>query len=116
MAFDGWKCTDRHFRFGSVGEDSRICLWDFGLSSLRRKKTLSISRVKSYTAVPDDTVFHPTPSKKDVPMIEPVVVSTINQCKSIGNIPLTGVLFREDAIVTADKVGTVSVWSRPTSQ
>jgi hypothetical protein len=36
--FDDWKCTERHFRFGSVGEDARICLWDFTVAGLKRTK------------------------------------------------------------------------------
>lgn len=39
VSFDEWKCADRYFRFGSVGEDTKLCLWDFSLSSLRRPKS-----------------------------------------------------------------------------
>lgn len=38
VAFDPWRCDDRVYRFGSVGEDCRICLWDFGVGMLHRPK------------------------------------------------------------------------------
>ncbi|KAL3898060.1 MAG: hypothetical protein SGCHY_003000 [Lobulomycetales sp.] len=34
VAFDPWRCTDRSYRIGSVGEDTKLCLWDFNVSSL----------------------------------------------------------------------------------
>lgn len=38
LAFDPWRCDDRNYRFGSVGEDGRLCLWDFGVGMLHRPK------------------------------------------------------------------------------
>ncbi|CAK7200760.1 hypothetical protein SEUCBS139899_003459 [Sporothrix eucalyptigena] len=38
VAFDPWRCDDRVYRIGSVGEDSRLCLWDFSVSMLIRPK------------------------------------------------------------------------------
>ncbi|KAJ2992677.1 hypothetical protein HDV02_002903, partial [Globomyces sp. JEL0801] len=65
ISFDQWKCNDRHFRFGSVGEDTRLCLWDFSMSNLRRPKTLSIMRHKSNSEIrgQDGPVVHPPVSK-----------------------------------------------------
>lgn len=39
LAFDPWRCDDRNYRFGSVGEDGRLCLWDFSVGMLHRPKT-----------------------------------------------------------------------------
>lgn len=36
LAFDPWRCDDRSYRFGSVGEDGRLCLWDFSAVMLHR--------------------------------------------------------------------------------
>ena len=47
VSFDEWKCTERYFRFGSAGEDSKVCLWDFSLSSLRRPKN-QVSLLSSF--------------------------------------------------------------------
>ena len=40
-AFDPWRCDDRNYRFGSVGEDRRLLLWDFNVGMLRRPKVVS---------------------------------------------------------------------------
>ncbi len=36
VAFDRWRCDEYNYRFGSIGEDSRLCLWDFALSALHK--------------------------------------------------------------------------------
>jgi len=38
VAFDPWRCDDKNYRFGSVGEDCRLCLWDFNVGMLHRPK------------------------------------------------------------------------------
>lgn len=40
VAFDPWRCDDRNYRFGSVGEDCRLCLWDFNVGMLHRPKAV----------------------------------------------------------------------------
>lgn len=40
IAFDVWRCDDRNYRFGSVGEDGRLCLWDFSVGMLHRPKAV----------------------------------------------------------------------------
>ena len=79
-------------------------------------------------------VFHNTPSKTAVPIIEPISVIIPScfchlcvlsfkhlfpqslytlQCKSIGGAPLCGIIFRDDGIVISDTTGKVQVWERP---
>ena len=41
VAFDPWRCDGRNYRFGSVGEDRRLLLWDFNVGMLRRPKATS---------------------------------------------------------------------------
>lgn len=41
VAFDPWRCDDKNYRFGSVGEDGRLCLWDFSVGMLARPKAVS---------------------------------------------------------------------------
>lgn len=38
VAFDPWRCDERNYRFGSVGDDCRLLLWDFNVGMLRRPK------------------------------------------------------------------------------
>ncbi|KAL8826439.1 MAG: hypothetical protein Q9191_003797 [Dirinaria sp. TL-2023a] len=42
VAFDPWRCGDRNYRFGSVGEDRRLLLWDFSVGMLHKPKTSKI--------------------------------------------------------------------------
>ena len=41
VCFDPWRCDDRNYRFGSVGEDCRLLLWDFSVGMLHRPKAVS---------------------------------------------------------------------------
>lgn len=47
VAFDPWRCDDRNYRFGSVGEDGRLCLWDFSVGMLHRPRAVSQSTFKA---------------------------------------------------------------------
>lgn len=38
VKFDPWRCDERNYRFGSVGEDCRLLLWDFSVGMLGRPK------------------------------------------------------------------------------
>jgi catabolite repression protein CreC len=42
VAFDPWRCDDRNYRFGSVGEDCRLLLWDFNVGMLHLPKVGAI--------------------------------------------------------------------------
>ena len=41
VAFDPWRCDDKTYRFGSVGEDCKLLLWDFSVGMLHRPKGVS---------------------------------------------------------------------------
>lgn len=43
VAFDKWRCDGRNYRFGSVGEDCLLLLWDFNIGMLHRPKGVSIT-------------------------------------------------------------------------
>ena len=40
VAFDPWRCDDRTYRFGSVGEDCRLLLWDFNVGMVHRPRAV----------------------------------------------------------------------------
>jgi catabolite repression protein CreC len=42
VAFDPWRCDERNYRFGSVGDDCKLLLWDFSVGMLHRPKAVSI--------------------------------------------------------------------------
>ncbi|KAH6618100.1 WD40-repeat-containing domain protein [Chaetomium sp. MPI-SDFR-AT-0129] len=52
VAFDPWRCDDRNYRFGSVGEDRRICLWDFSVGMLHRPRAASVRQRGSISSRP----------------------------------------------------------------
>ncbi|KAI8974713.1 WD40-repeat-containing domain protein [Pilobolus umbonatus] len=41
VAFDPWRCDDDGYRFGSVGEDCQLLLWDFSINALQKPKLVS---------------------------------------------------------------------------
>ena len=65
VAFDPWRCDDRNYRFGSVGEDCRLLLWDFNVGMLHRPKAVS-QPSRSQT-------LHPVHAKKTLNWIIPFV-------------------------------------------
>ncbi|KAI9805924.1 MAG: hypothetical protein M1825_000538 [Sarcosagium campestre] len=49
VAFDPWRCDEKSYRFGSVGEDCRLLLWDFSEGMLHRPKAVKIPGILSST-------------------------------------------------------------------
>lgn len=41
VAFDPWRCDEKTYRFGSIGEDCKLLLWDFNVGMLHRPKGVS---------------------------------------------------------------------------
>ncbi|KAI8646587.1 WD40-repeat-containing domain protein [Parasitella parasitica] len=122
IAFDPWRCDEKVYRFASVGEDANLILWDFSVNALHKPKTKTVNRnrgtsVSSVNSPPlssilaaiqdHNPVVHPVQSKTEVAFLQPTAMKTIH-----GD-PCVGVYFREDAVVTTDKRGRVSVWQRP---
>ncbi|CAH0014768.1 unnamed protein product [Clonostachys rhizophaga] len=135
VAFDPWRCDDRNYRFGSVGEDGRLCLWDFNVGMLHRPRALSVRHRGSissrYTALQraetsttaashlrsnsnleteddeEDTVSHPVEPRARIPILPPVLN------KSIDTHPACWLDFTEDAIITSCKSGHIRTWNRP---
>ena len=135
VAFDPWRCDHRNYRFGSVGEDRRLLLWDFNVGMLRRPKAASIrnrasvssnvptgrNRAESYAtnrlrstssldddgADAEDLVEHEVESRTVTAELPPVM------SKAIDEHPLSWVGFEEECIITACMEGHVRVWQRP---
>lgn len=47
VKFDPWRCDERNYRFGSVGDDCRLLLWDFSVGMLGRPKAMSSAAARS---------------------------------------------------------------------
>jgi len=135
VQFDPWRCDDRNYRIGSVGEDCRLLLWDFSVGMLHRPRAASvrqrsitsthvkvqrtrtegsISRLRSNSNVTtaslvddDDEVVHPVEPRARTAMLPPVLA------KSIHEHPICWLGFEEDCIVTSCKNGHIRTWDRP---
>ncbi|KAK9345085.1 WD40-repeat-containing domain protein [Lipomyces starkeyi] len=133
VAFDPWRCDERVYRFGSVGEDCRLCLWDFSVKSLHRprgnthrgsvssyyssntknwsdRQSLRSSRNRSdsnVVAIEDEEAYHPIATKASIPILPPVM------SKQVDPEPLSSLHFREDSIIITCHTGHIRTWNRP---
>ncbi|CAJ2505475.1 Uu.00g128690.m01.CDS01 [Anthostomella pinea] len=136
VAFDPWRCDEKNYRFGSVGEDCRLCLWDFSVGMLHKPKTASNrqrgsvstqlpglhptdaqgaspSRIRSDSGElavdgEEKTINHPVEPRAKVAILPPVLTKVADQE------PLSWLEFTEDAIITSGTKGRIRTWSRPT--
>ncbi|KAK0667967.1 WD40-repeat-containing domain protein [Cercophora samala] len=144
VKFDPWRCdidegvTGRNYRFGSVGEDGRVCLWDFSLgmlirprvgSTIGRPGTENRHRSNSGLSGGGETVREGVNGngggkerrelrvgevvpheveKRASTAVLPPVLSKI-----IDDDPLCWLEFTRDAIITSCKSGHIRTWNRP---
>ncbi|XP_058201159.1 uncharacterized protein LOC131315905 [Rhododendron vialii] len=105
------------YRFGSVGQDTQLMLWDFSMEEivvpLRRcppggSPTFSAGSQSSHwdSAVTVGTL-QPAPSMRDVPKLSPLVAHRVH------SEPLSGLIFTEESVLTACREGHVKIWLRP---
>ncbi|KAJ3411775.1 hypothetical protein HDV05_001733 [Chytridiales sp. JEL 0842] len=72
LAFDAYNCTERSYRFGSVAEDAKLCMWDFSVGSLHRPKASgTLRRPKGDGDKGTAAVIHPLTPLKEVSVLEP---------------------------------------------
>ncbi|KAK8069376.1 catabolite repression protein-like protein creC [Apiospora phragmitis] len=138
VAFDPWRCDERNYRFGSVGEDGRLCLWDFNVGMLHRPKASSVrhrgsissrttnlqraetqgttaSRMRSnsgYSGLDgaDDDI-----QSISVPVEPRSMTATIPPVltKKADKDPLCWLEFTDESIMTSSKTGHLRTWKRP---
>jgi WD40 repeat protein len=124
VAFDPWRCDDKNYRFGSVGEDGKLLLWDFSVGMLHRPKAASVrhrgsissrypnplQRLDTQTTGrmrsdsngerdEDGPVRHDVEPRSRVPILPPVL------SKSVDPDPLCWLEFTEEAIITSCNSG-----------
>ncbi|OCH86911.1 WD40 repeat-like protein [Obba rivulosa] len=135
LAFDDLRCDGRTYRFGSVGEDNKLILWDFSSGALHRPKlpaahhqrmsmisniSLALRRRGESTLylVPPGASgadsplprYHPAPSRNEVAIVQPVLV------KHLPGDMLTHIAFAARGLLTASRTGHVKFWIRPLVQ
>ncbi|TFK54612.1 WD40 repeat-like protein [Heliocybe sulcata] len=133
LAFDDIRCDGRTYRFGSVGEDNKLILWDFSSGALHRPKlqaahhqrmsmssslSLAFRRDRSTLYLPPlgspdaDGIpplprYHPAPSRNEVAIVQPVLVKHTE-----GDL-LSDISFLPRGLITANKAGYIKFWIRP---
>ncbi|KAG8767048.1 hypothetical protein FRC12_006475 [Ceratobasidium sp. 428] len=125
VAFDPARIDSRTYRFGSVGEDNRLILWDLSSGALHRPKlhghnhpshalasTLSLALRRPTTEGAgigggEFDRFHPAPSRMEVATIQPVVVKPIE-----GDL-MAHVSFLPSGLMTMTRTGVIKQWVRP---
>ncbi|KAJ7735429.1 catabolite repression protein creC [Mycena olivaceomarginata] len=129
VAFDDLRCDGRTYRFGSVGEDNKLILWDFSSGALHRPKfqpthqqrmsmastvSLAFRRDRSTLFLPgagDENSpfprFHPAPSRNEIAVVQPCLI------KPIDSDILSTVAFLPRSILTSTKNGYIKLWIRP---
>ncbi|GMH07107.1 hypothetical protein Nepgr_008947 [Nepenthes gracilis] len=105
------------YRFGSVGQDTQLLLWDFSMDEivvpLRRcppggSPTYSGGNQSSHwdSVIPVGTL-QPSPSMRDVPKLSPLVAHRAH------SEPLSGLIFTQESVLTACQEGHIKIWMRP---
>ncbi|KAJ7137724.1 WD40-repeat-containing domain protein [Mycena epipterygia] len=128
VAFDDLRCDGRTYRFGSVGEDNKLILWDFSSGALHRPKfqathqqrvsmastvSLAFRRDRSTLYLPtgeDGSPFpryHPAPSRNEIAVVQPCLIKPID-----GDI-LATLVFLPRSILTSTRNGHIKLWIRP---
>lgn len=139
VAFDPWRCDERNYRFGSVGDDCRLLLWDFNVGMLHRPKALQANarhRNSITTGIPQlsrqrtdslsnrkrsdsDRTEKPTDADELDNLRHPVQPRKMTallppiMSKEVGSDPISGLAFQEDFIFTSSLEGHIHTWTRP---
>ncbi|KAH7070153.1 WD40-repeat-containing domain protein [Paraphoma chrysanthemicola] len=135
VQFDPWRCDERNYRIGSVGEDCRLLLWDFSVGMLHRPRAASVrqrnsiassnlkmqrtrtdstanrlrsnSNLTAGSLLDEDEVVHPVEPRARTAMLPPVLAKTVDEH------PVVWLGFEEDCILTSCKNGHIKTFDRP---
>lgn len=119
LAFDPYMSTDRAYRFGSVGDDGRLLLWELSSGTLVMPKqntrpghdrsgsvtsttnpaASSTSLVRTASTIQGVTTYHPIVPRRECPTLAPIME------RRIDDDPLVQIHFREKEVVTTCKEG-----------
>ncbi|GFP89141.1 probable catabolite repression protein crec [Phtheirospermum japonicum] len=104
------------YRFGSVGQDTQLLLWDLEMDELvvpvRRapggSPTFSTGSQSTHwdSACPAGTL-KAAPSIRDVPKLSPLVAHRVH------TEPLSGLIFAQESVLTICREGHIKIWKRP---
>ncbi|CAG8892690.1 unnamed protein product [Penicillium egyptiacum] len=138
VAFDPWRCDQKTYRFGSVGDDCRLLLWDFSVGMLHRPRVHQAStRNRSSIVVPNSQTanrnradsgdnrmrsdsnatakFNDDIEQTSHP-VEPRSRTALLppiMSKIVGEDPTCWLGFQKDCIMTSSLEGHIRTWHRP---
>ncbi|XP_074583268.1 putative catabolite repression protein creC [Curcuma longa] len=106
------------YRFGSVGQDSQLLLWDLAIDELAVPLYGPVSgspATKSDHSANGDSVsttvaILPSPSMSVVPKISPIATQRVHLD------PLSGLVFTKASLLTVSREGHIKIWGRPTDK
>ncbi|KAK4922808.1 hypothetical protein LTR66_016574 [Elasticomyces elasticus] len=142
IAFDPWRCDDKNYGFGSVGDDCKLLLWDFNVGMLSRPKgtisktrgsiggqslslfrhrTESTTKLNRLRSDSNRTGQEPSPDEEEGPeFMKHSVDSRLRvaqlppiMAKAVDEEPLCAIHFEQDYIVTTCTSGHFRIWDRP---
>ncbi|KAG0088323.1 hypothetical protein BGZ93_010479, partial [Podila epicladia] len=88
VAFDPWRCDDRNYRIGSVGEDAKLLLWDFSVGALHKPKAAMQRRGSNATVLGNGSNGYKPGHKTSAASQLPSVPSTLPEEPSLSEGPL----------------------------
>ncbi|KZO90507.1 WD40 repeat-like protein [Calocera viscosa TUFC12733] len=106
VAVDGARCDGRGYRFGSVGEDKQLVLWDFVAPPVTRQRTGTLKGEKGEKEEKQSR-YHPAPPRALIPVIYPSMIVPLQ-----GEI-LSSLAFVPQYVLTVTRPGWVKSWQRP---
>ncbi|KAJ5923222.1 hypothetical protein N7454_008467, partial [Penicillium verhagenii] len=140
VAFDPWRCDQKTYRFGSVGDDCRLLLWDFSVGMLHRPRAhhQTSTRQRSSIVAPSSQSTHrhradswgnrmrsdsertentyddlePMTSHPVEPRSRTALLPPI-MSKIVGEDPICWLGFQRDCIMTSSLEGHIRTWNRP---
>uniref|UniRef100_A0A0E0J7D4 Uncharacterized protein n=1 Tax=Oryza nivara TaxID=4536 RepID=A0A0E0J7D4_ORYNI len=105
------------YRFGSVGQDTQLLLWDLALDEIAvplrhpssGSPTFSSGSPSAHwdNACLPTGVLQPSPRMRDVPKLSPLVAHRVHVD------PLSGLVFTNESILTICREGLIKIWVRP---
>ncbi|ORY15785.1 WD40 repeat-like protein [Neocallimastix californiae] len=106
IMFDKYNSIGRCYRFGSVGEDAKILLWEFSVNTIRRPRSKSFRKSKLEVDKTIVSVDHKVLPRSEVSNVIPLV------SKNIYDSAICELDIRENMIITCCNSGIIKVWDQ----
>jgi len=106
IMFDKYNSVNRCYRFGSVSEDTKLILWEFGVNTIRRPRSKSFRKSKLDFEKTIVSVDHEVLPRNEVSVVMPMV------SKNIYDSAICELDIRDNMIITCCNSGVIKVWQQ----